>query len=362
MVAESKKPLLTLLTSAWRRLVKESCLLWPDFAAEIHRLSDGMLHVDSPRAGGRYAIGSADVEELWRLDNHACARLTTWLVNERRSGVSRPVITSEEIGLALESQPLPVVQRADRLLGYIEERIKMFNAQPAPRAGFLSPPSRSQSLRIHTIAIGLRSGQPLAWSESVDYQDISRLFDYLREQGWVTGEVSLRRDRDGNKINGTEAIRATVTAPGSHRLENLNRNADSRQAFVAMWFDSSMDPFYDTVLKPAIESAGYTPYCVNRELGVDKIIDTVKEEISRSRFLVADVTHGHDGARGSVYYEIGYAHALGLEVLFTCHESLKEKLVFDISQHLHLFWNKDDESKIRDRIAREIRFRFPLHD
>ena len=362
MVPESRNPLRTFLTRAWRRLVKESCLLWPDFAAEIHRLPDGKLLVDSPRAGGRYAIGDGEVGELWQLDNHARARLTTWLVNERSSGVSSPVITSEKIGLALASQPLPINQRADRLLDYIEKRIKMSTAQPASRAGFLSPPTRSQSLRKHAINIGLRSGQPQAWSESVDYQDIRRLFAYLREQGWVTGEISSRRDQDGNAINDTEAIRVTVTVAGSHRLENLNRNADSRQVFVAIWFDSSMNPFYDTVLKPAIESAGYTPYCVNRELGVDKIIDTVKEEISRSRFLIADVTHGHDGARGSVYYEIGYAHALGLEVLFTCHESLRDKLVFDISQHLHLFWNNDDERQIRDRVAREIRFRFPLHD
>ena len=47
---------------------------------------------------------------------------------------------------------------------------------------------------------------------------------------------------------------------------------------------------------------------------MDKIDDEIIGEIRRSRFLVADFTHGDKGARGSVYYEAGFAYGLGLPV------------------------------------------------
>ena len=346
MVAESKNPLRTFLTNVWRKLVKESCLLWPEFRAEICRLPDDILHVDSPRTGGTYAIGGADVEELWRLDNHARARLTTWLVNERRSGVSRPVITSEEIGLALESQPLPITQRADRLLGYIKMRIKMYNARPAPRPSFLSSPSRNRSLRTHTLNISLRSGRPLAWSESVDYQDIKNLFDYLQEQGWVTGEISPERDRDGRAIRETEAIRCTVTVAGTHRLEDLNPNANSKQAFVAMWLSNDTSAVFEKGIVPGVKAAGYEPYRVDKDPGVDKIDTAIWSEIRRSRFLVADVTHDEKGHRASVYYEIGVAHDMGIPVIFTCRKDCMDELPFDTQQYKHYEWETGKEGAL----------------
>ena len=57
------------------------------------------------------------------------------------------------------------------------------------------------------------------------------------------------------------------------------------------------------------------------------IVDKIISEIRRARFVVVDYTHGtqegedgkgaeEKGARGSVYYEAGYAHGRGLKPLF----------------------------------------------
>ena len=103
-----------------------------------------------------------------------------------------------------------------------------------------------------------------------------------------------------------------------HLAKLTTESVKSRQAFVAMWFDESMEDVYDGAIKPAIEEAGYKPYRVDMEHFSGRIDDKIIAEIRRSRFLVADFSHGSDGARGSVYYEAGFAHGLGLEVIFCC--------------------------------------------
>ena len=49
------------------------------------------------------------------------------------------------------------------------------------------------------------------------------------------------------------------------------------------------------------------PYSLDEDSFEEKICDKIDVEIRRSRLLVADFTHGNDGARGSVYYEAGLA-------------------------------------------------------
>lgn len=61
-----------------------------------------------------------------------------------------------------------------------------------------------------------------------------------------------------------------------------------------------------------------------------------RAEIRRSRFLVADFTHDKkQGARGSVYYEAGFAHGLNIPVIFTARDGTKPH--FDTSAYLCIF-------------------------
>ena len=81
-----------------------------------------------------------------------------------------------------------------------------------------------------------------------------------------------------------------------------------------------------------------TPYIIDEDSFEEKICDRIEVEIRRSRLLVADFTHGDDGARGSVYYEAGLAKGLGLPVVWTCRESQMDELHFDINHYPHLGW------------------------
>ena len=106
--------------------------------------------------------------------------------------------------------------------------------------------------------------------------------------------------------------------------------------FVAMWLDEEMEKAYTDGIKPAIEKAGYKPFMITEEEFIDKIDERIMAELRRSRFVVADFTHGSDGARGSVYYEAGFAHGLGKPVVYICHKSLVDRLHFDTRQYNHV--------------------------
>ena len=58
-----------------------------------------------------------------------------------------------------------------------------------------------------------------------------------------------------------------ITPTGWDYLDKAERRTlDSSQAFVAMWFNPSMDSAWNYGIKPALESAGYMPYRVDNDL------------------------------------------------------------------------------------------------
>ena len=94
---------------------------------------------------------------------------------------------------------------------------------------------------------------------------------------------------------------------------------------------------------------------IDKNLNVDKIDDEIIAEIRRSRFLVADFTHGEDGARGGVYYEAGFAYGLRLPVIYSCRKDMVDKLHFDTRQYYHIIWETPEE--LRDGLAQRIEAR-----
>ena len=132
---------------------------------------------------------------------------------------------------------------------------------------------------------------------------------------------------------------------GYSRIEEQRTTVDSSQAFVAMWFDERMNEAYDKGIKPGIEAAGYKPLKINQKEHTNKVDDEIIAEIRRSRFLVADFTQGRGGARGGVYFEAGFALGLGIPVIYTCRDNVKNKLSFDTRQYNHIFWKTPDELK-----------------
>ena len=147
-----------------------------------------------------------------------------------------------------------------------------------------------------------------------------------------------------------------VTHKGYARYEELQRKSvDSSLAFVAMWFDSSMDAVYNEAIAPAIRDAGYDPVRVDNVQHNRKIDDEIIALIRQSRFVIADFTAGKpEEPRGGVYYEAGFAYGLGREVIYTCQHDFKGALHFDTRQYNHIFWEEDKLSEFRKALQNRI--------
>jgi nucleoside 2-deoxyribosyltransferase len=142
-----------------------------------------------------------------------------------------------------------------------------------------------------------------------------------------------------------------ITAKGLLHLEGRTETV-SAVGFCAMWFSDDVKPLWTSAIEPAIRAAGYEPLRIDTKQHNGKIDDEIMASIRAARFVVADFT----GNRGGVYYEAGFAHGLGLPVIFMCQEG--DDLHFDIRQYNCIFWKSDQlevaQSRLKNRILATI--------
>ena len=303
------------------------CPIWGTPATIVKEYRDALC-IDSPRAGGRYVIATwaAVKMKLQKLDDATKAHLTSGLIDQRLLGEESPPITLETIEDAKQRRDLPIYERANRFLRYLS------HIEPFVGGRFVM--DDAELLRVQ------------AWSESTMIATVMReskaeiqfFLDSLAAKGWINVQ----------KNGGYH-----LTVEGHAHLEELEHRAtDSSQAFVAMWFDDSLTHVWREGIKPGIEDAGYKAFRIDRKEHTNKIDDEIIAEIRRSRFIVADFTHGDDGPRGGVYYEAGFAHGRDIQVIFTCRKDALEKVHFDTRQYNHIVWETPEE--LRRKLAMRI--------
>ena len=310
------------------------CVIWNTPAKENYN-DRGGREIISSRAGGAYLISGSAEAVLGNYGDHdpIKVRLTDWLVEQRRLGIRWPEITTKTIDDAKQWKKLSAPDRADNILRYLAKRSEMLGAE----VGYCIFKGGEQLDELHIVYLEL-----LAHSGCVDKDELDYLLNYLYECGLV------------KFITKTAVLRiCTLTVGGHTRLTELEKTfVASSEAFVAMWFDPSMDDAWDNGFKPAIYDAGYVPVRIDKREHVNKIDDEVIAGIRRARFVVADFTHGTKGVRGSVYYEAGFAHGLNIPVIFTCQKGFLKKIHFDTRQYNHIKWTgpEDLREALKNRI------------
>ena len=305
------------------------CVIWPKSRATKRTGSTSFrTWHDSARAGGQYEITREAELNLGHLQRNTAnqrvaARLTTWLVDARRMGAELPLVTREEVARAETGRDLRVDERADRLLRHL--------ASQTPEIG--------EPVPMISIETTDWMDYGMAWSESTKEPEVNYLLQYLLDRGFTLNR-EMNRNIDGTSwtFDGT-----LVTVDGFARIADAIEEVDSSQAFVAMWFDPSLNDLYERGIKPGVEAAGYRALRIDQKPDADKIDDEIIAEIRRSRFVVADFTHGKRGARGGVYYEAGFAHGLNKPVIFTCREDMIEELHLDTRQYYHITWKEPED-------------------
>ena len=148
-------------------------------------------------------------------------------------------------------------------------------------------------------------------------------------------------------VLGNNKVAYTLTPKAWNIVQNMQSKMNiPPQAFIAMWFDSSMTKARN-VIRQAITDCGYLPVVIDEKEYNSFIVPEILYEIENSSFIIADFT----GDRGGVYYEAGYAKGLRKEVIMTCKDGAFDPH-FDTKQINHIVWRTENE--LYERLKKRI--------
>ncbi len=145
-----------------------------------------------------------------------------------------------------------------------------------------------------------------------------------------------------------------LTVKGWEVIEPLAGKAGvPGRCFVAMSFQEDLDEAYFLGIKPAVEQDCGMLAIRMKELHHNAdICDRLLSEIRQAQFIIAEFT----GHRNGVYYEAGFARALGRDVINCCRDTDFGGLHFDTNHLNHIKWHtvSDLREKLTDRIRATI--------
>ena len=206
----------------------------------------------------------------------------------------------------------------------------------------------SQKLDRILLYIEMKSGYPgqqVTFEPQKDFsvayaknaEEFNYLIKLLRENLLIDGAFTK------------DVMDVELTLRGWNELDRIRRQKrDSKQVFVAMWFNEDLKNAYDKGIYKAIIECGYNPVRVDLIQHNQKIDDRIIAEINKSALLVADFS----GHRGGVYFEAGYAMGFGLPVIWLCKKDDIEAAHFDTRQYNHIVW--EDENDLYEKLKARI--------
>lgn len=97
--------------------------------------------------------------------------------------------------------------------------------------------------------------------------------------------------------------------------------------FVAQPFDEgTFDDRYNDIIEPVVKSCGLECYRVDRDSSVEIPVNSMEERIAKASLVIAEITLDNP----NVWYEVGYAFALGRPVIMVCSDERTPPYPFDI--------------------------------
>ena len=131
--------------------------------------------------------------------------------------------------------------------------------------------------------------------------------------------------------------------------EILSRTSSpSQKVFVAQSFDQSILPIFEAIFTKVLAKVGLAPLIMSEQEPERNIDTEILDLIEKSDFMIADLTL----ERPSVYFEAGYAEALGMKVFYTCRDDYNSdhrdwkagmpKVHFDIRNRRITWWKPDN--------------------
>jgi hypothetical protein len=118
--------------------------------------------------------------------------------------------------------------------------------------------------------------------------------------------------------------------------------------FVLMPFDPKFDDIYKLGIKGACQEAG--AYCerVDEQIFTESILERIYNQIAKADIIVADMT----GRNPNVFYETGYAHALGKKVVLLI-QNIND-IPFDMKHYPHIPYESNNISSLKDELKHRV--------
>lgn len=151
-------------------------------------------------------------------------------------------------------------------------------------------------------------------------------------------------------VDGVEVVTATLAAatsqprqvgvfcasPSEIAISAFSADVERPRAFIVMEFSSPYNEVYSHVIKQACEECAIEAIRADEIYGPGIIIKDVIDRIAQSQVVIADISP----ANANVYFEVGYALALGKPIILLAQRRTPENpLPFDLSAFRVLFYD-----------------------
>jgi hypothetical protein len=119
--------------------------------------------------------------------------------------------------------------------------------------------------------------------------------------------------------------------------------------FVLMPIDKKFDDIYKFGIKGAAEDVGAYAERLDEQIFVEGMLDRIFNQISKADLIIADMT----GRNPNVFYEVGYAHALGKITLLLTQDA--DDIPFDLKHRQHTVYGGSIDL-LRKELADRLRW------
>ncbi|MBY8963021.1 nucleoside 2-deoxyribosyltransferase [Flavobacterium sp. D11R37] len=119
--------------------------------------------------------------------------------------------------------------------------------------------------------------------------------------------------------------------------------------FVLMPFDNRFDDIYTLGIKQScIDSNAYCER-VDEQIFHESILERIYNQIAKADLIIADLTDKNP----NVFYEVGYAHALGKKTILLTQNS--DDIPFDLKHYPHIIYN-NKITQLKDELTKKVKW------
>ena len=200
--------------------------------------------------------------------------------------------------------------------------------------------SKNASAELGYVSYDRHSKKYVLWLKDFSGDFIGNPGRYIRGDSWDTME---------------EALEKAANCPSALLLHlKWMHSLDATFCFMAMEFgDRQLEKIVVEHIKPTIRKSFNVQVHTARDIAQAGLIDEIiRDHIRRAKFVLADLTHGNNGA----YWEAGFAEGSGIPVIYVCEERVfnKESTHFDTNHLTTVMWSIDQMEKFENDLRTAV--------